>query len=158
MWQNAQAMMDDSTPASFLQSLRTDLLRRRVGFVTLAVLFALACLQFVNNLVWYLVLPILRRILSKSGSVIFDDRALEFPTEALIASVLQFALAIIAVYYLNRWLVGRRAAVRADEAEVLEEQEPELDPSLNVALGDLADDANRLEQTKASAAAEAPRT
>jgi hypothetical protein len=161
LWQNAPPeTMDDSTPQAFLSSFRSDLLRRRVGFVALAVMLALACLQLLNNLVWYLLIPLFARLIAHSGSVMFDDRQLIFPTQQLMASITQFALAVVAVYYLNRWLVGRRrrpAGPPEQDPVVNELGNNPHDPSLRMSLGALADEANRREE-KASAAAEASGT
>jgi large-conductance mechanosensitive channel len=96
----------DDTPKQLLDELRTNLLRKRLGQIALAILLAEAALRFVNSLVWYLIIPIFGRVFENhTESVLFEGATrAPFPFERLSGSFLEFSLTIILAFYLNRWI------------------------------------------------------
>ena len=89
-----------------MHELRSAILKKRVGQIALAVVLAEACIRFLNSLIWFLVVPIIAWWLrGRTESVLFRDR-LVFPWEQLFGSLLEFLLAIIFVFYVNRWIRG----------------------------------------------------
>jgi large-conductance mechanosensitive channel len=96
----------DDTPKHLLDELRTDLLRKRLGQIALAILLGEAALRFVNSLVWYLMIPIFGRVLENHTESVMFEGAMRapFPFERLFGSCLEFALTIILAFYLNRWI------------------------------------------------------
>jgi len=94
----------DDTPGQFIQELRSSLLRKRAGQIALAVILAEVCLRFLNALTWYLIVPTVGKLLEgHTESVLFQTRT-PFPWQPLLGSVLDFAVALIFVFYLNRWI------------------------------------------------------
>ncbi|MFI5107241.1 MAG: hypothetical protein ACHP78_00175 [Terriglobales bacterium] len=133
--------MDDN-PRAFLEELKHSIFRRSVGKIALAVVFAMAVMRFISNLIWYLVIPILNEFFRQSGSVLFPKER-QFPVVQLFGSVMEFAGAVIAVFYLSRWVQKKPREAAIGQAEQLElGLEPE-EPALQVALGSLAEEANR---------------
>ena len=141
--------MDDN-PRAFLEDLKHSVFRRSVGRIALAVVLAMAVIRFITNLTWYLLLPVLDTFLRQSGSVLFAKRE-PFPAVQLVGSVMEFAGAIIAIYYLNRWIQKKRTTT-SHAAEQLDlsfkqKEEPLLEaaaaPAVQVDLGSLAEEANR---------------
>jgi large-conductance mechanosensitive channel len=119
--------MDDS-PRAFAQEFRFAILRKRVGQIALAVVFAEACIRFLNSLIWFLVVAIVASLLNgHTESVLFRDR-LVFPWEQLFGSLLEFILAVVFVFYVNRWIRGSSPKPRSEEANVsrpsLQEEQP----------------------------------
>ena len=108
--------MDDS-PREFAREFWSGILRRRVGQIALAVVLAEACIRFLNSLIWYLVVPFLAWLLrGHTESVLFSDR-LVFPWQQLFGSFLEFILAVVFVFYVNRWIRGALPTPRTrDEA------------------------------------------
>ena len=118
----------DDTPAHFVQELKFSLLRRRAGQIAVAVILAEACLRFLNALTWFLIVPAIATLLrGHTESVLFETRT-PFPVQQLFGSVLDFFLALIFVFYLNRWVrstpgedgIPLRATERSDEPELAE--------------------------------------
>src|SRR5580700_9341486 len=109
LWHNCSAYrgydMDD-TPGHFLQELRSSLLKKRAGQIALAVILAEACLRFLNALTWFLVVPIIAMVMKgHSESVLFERQTrAPFPWQPLFGSLLDFTIALIFVFYLNRWI------------------------------------------------------
>jgi large-conductance mechanosensitive channel len=113
----------DDTPKAFLEELRTSLLKRRVGQIALAVVFAETAWHFVSALTWYLVMPLIARALEgNTESVLMKGYALRsFPWENLSGSVLEFASVLILVFYLNRWVQRKpQRMIAVDETGVPE--------------------------------------
>jgi large-conductance mechanosensitive channel len=106
MCQNAHPMepgMDDS-PTEFLDGLKLTIFRRRIGQIALAVVLAESCIRYLNSLVWYLVIPIISNVLANhTESVLLENRR-KFPWEQLAGNTLDFAAALIFVYFANRWI------------------------------------------------------
>ena len=101
--------MDDS-PKHFVHEFRSAILKKRVGQIALAVVLAEACIRFLNSLLWYAVVPAIAWILQgHTESVMFRDH-LVLPWERLFGSLLEFLVAIIFVFYANRWIRGRGRA------------------------------------------------
>jgi large-conductance mechanosensitive channel len=96
----------DDTPGHFIQELRSSLLKKRAGQIALAVILAEACLRFLNALTWFLVVPIIAAGLKgHTESVLFETQTrAPFPWQPLFGSTLDFAIALIFVFYLNRWI------------------------------------------------------
>jgi large-conductance mechanosensitive channel len=94
----------DDTPGQFVQELRSSLLRKRAGQIALAVILAQACLRFLNALTWYLIVPTVGKLFEgHTESVLFQTRT-PFPWQPLLGSLLDFGVALIFVFYLNRWI------------------------------------------------------
>ena len=97
----------DDTPKQFIQELRSSLLKKRAGQIALAVILAEACLRFLNAVTWFLVVPTVAAVLrGHTESVLFETKN-PFPWQQLFGSVLDFVLAVIFVFYLNRWIQSR---------------------------------------------------
>jgi len=111
--------MDDS-PREFVREFKAAILKKRVGQIALAVVLAEACIRLLNSLVWYLVVPVFAWLLEgHSESVLFRNK-LVFPWNQLFGSALEFILAIIFVFYVNRWIRGSLPEPRsAQESDVL---------------------------------------
>jgi large-conductance mechanosensitive channel len=94
----------DDTPRHFVQELRSSILKKRAGQIALAVILAEACLRFLNGLTWFLIVPTIGALLNgHTESVLFQTR-FAFPWQQLLGSGLDFAVALIFVFYLNRWI------------------------------------------------------
>jgi large-conductance mechanosensitive channel len=120
----------DDTPGHFVQELRSSLLRKRAGQIALAVILAEACLRFLNALTWYLLVPAIGKLLDgHTESVLFQTRT-PFPWQPLLGSMLDFAVALIFVFYLNRWIHHTSAedGVRLTASDQVSELEPEIAP------------------------------
>jgi large-conductance mechanosensitive channel len=106
----------DETPKGLLAELRTSVLKKRIGQIALAVVLAEALLQLVTALTWYLIIPVIARILhGQTESVLFAKSA-ESPIrwEMLFGSLLVFVLTLIVVLYLNRWIQRKPKVAIAD--------------------------------------------
>jgi large-conductance mechanosensitive channel len=106
MCQNAHPMEPgtDDSPREFLDGLKLTIFRRRIGQIALAVVLAEACIRYLNSLVWYLVIPIISNVLANhTESVLLENRR-KFPLEQLAGNTLDFAAALIFVYFANRWI------------------------------------------------------
>jgi large-conductance mechanosensitive channel len=110
----------DETPKAFLEELRSSLLKRRVGQIALAVVLAQAVWRLINAVTWYLIIPVIGRALrGNTESVLFSgSTAKPLPWESLFGSLLEFALTVILVFYLNRWV--QRKATQSAPAESVE--------------------------------------
>jgi large-conductance mechanosensitive channel len=98
-------LMDDS-PKEFAHELRSAILKKRVGQIALAVVLAEACIRFLSALIWFLIVPFVAWPLrGHTESVLFANK-LVFPWEQLFGSLLEFILAIVFVFYVNRWIQG----------------------------------------------------
>jgi large-conductance mechanosensitive channel len=116
-------VMDD-TPRHFVEELRSSLLKRRAGQIAIAVILAEACLRFLNALTWFVVVPVIANMLNgHTESVLFENRR-AFPWEQLTGAALDFAVALIFVFYLNRWIHGK-----ANQVEPQATATPVQDPS-----------------------------
>jgi large-conductance mechanosensitive channel len=116
--------MDDS-PRQFIDELRFAIVRRRVGQIALAVVLAEECIRYLSAMVWYLIIPIVAKVLeSHTESLLFQSQSQRpFPWIQLFGSTLEFVAAIIFVFYVNRWLYGRnRPRPRPTEEEIRAEQ------------------------------------
>ena len=112
--------MDDS-PKNFVHEFRSAILKKRVGQIALAIVLAEACI--LNSLLWYAVVPAIAWILQgHTESVMFRDH-LVFPWERLFGSLLEFLLALIFVFYANRWIRG--SAGKAEAETPVSEDEPD---------------------------------
>ena len=118
--------MDDS-PKGLLGELRTAVLKKRVGQIALAVVLAEAIYRFISAITWYLIIPILGKALhGQTESVLFDTPSRNpIRWDTLFGSLLEFALVVIVVVFLNRWIQQRPPATEAstlpEDAEVVEE-------------------------------------
>lgn len=117
--------MDDS-PKAFFEELRASLLRKRVGQIALAVILAQAAWRLVIALTWNLIVPLIGKALHGNTESVLFARANSnpFPWENLFGSLLEFALTVIMVFYLNRW-VHRRRAPEQNGQPSLQAPEPE---------------------------------
>jgi large-conductance mechanosensitive channel len=94
----------DDTPRHFVEELKSSIFKKRVGQIALAVVLAEACLRFLNAVTWFLVVPAVGNVLNgHTESVLFDTKQ-PFPVQQLFGSLLDFGLAIIFVFYVNRWV------------------------------------------------------
>jgi large-conductance mechanosensitive channel len=108
-----------------VHEFRSAILRKRVGQIALAVVLAEACIRFLNSLIWFLVVPGIAWLLQgHTESVLFRDR-LVVPWEQLFGSFLEFILAIIFVFYANRWIRGSLPKPRSVETHVSRPALPE---------------------------------
>jgi large-conductance mechanosensitive channel len=109
--------MDDS-PKAVLEELRTSILKKRVGQIALAVVLAEAVWRLINSLTWYLIIPLIGKVVQgHTESVLFESATRHpIPWENLFGSVLEFVLTLIVVFYLNRWV--QRKPVPASPANI----------------------------------------
>jgi len=111
----------DNSPREFAHELRSAVLKKRVGQIALAVVLAEACIRFLNSLIWFLVIPIVASLLQGHTESVFFQNKLIFPWEQLFGSLLEFILAIVFVFYVNRWIRGSLPKPSApEEAQVFE--------------------------------------
>jgi hypothetical protein len=122
----------DDTPGHFVQELRSSLLKKRAGQIALAVILAEACLRFLNALTWYLAVPTIAGLLKgHTESVLFETQTrAPFPWQPLFGSMLDFAIALIFVFYLNRWIRGAPAedGMPLVGTDRLSQPQPEIQP------------------------------
>jgi large-conductance mechanosensitive channel len=118
----------DDTPGHFVEELRSSLLKKRAGQIALAVILAEACLRFLNALTWFLIVPTVGALLNgHTESVLFQTRV-AFPWQQLLGSMLDFGVALIFVFYLNRWIHRTPRQTALTVSDPLSEQEPEVMP------------------------------
>jgi large-conductance mechanosensitive channel len=111
--------MADGSPAQFIDELKGAIIRRRIGQIALAVVLAEACIRYLNSLVWYLIVPLIANIVQgRTESVLFRAPR-TFPWQQLTGSTLEFIVAIVFVFYVNRWIHGL-SRPRSEE-EILED-------------------------------------
>jgi len=105
MWQNARTMEPTGeSPGELIDGIKFTIFRRRIGQIALAVILAESCIRYLSALVWYLIIPIISNVLAThTESVLFSTRR-NFPWEMLIGNTIEFATAIIFVFYANRWI------------------------------------------------------
>ena len=132
----------DDTPKAFFEELRSSILKKRVGQIALAVVLAEAVWRLVTSLTWYLVIPLIgKSFQGHTESVLFESATKRpMPWENLFGSILEFALTVIIVFYLNRWVQRKPApapanvemeynsigdAVVAEDTEVHVDREPQ---------------------------------
>ena len=131
----------DDTPKAFFEELRSSILKKRVGQIALAVVLAEAVWRLVTSLTWYLVIPLIgKSFQGHTESVLFESATKRpMPWENLFGSILEFALTVIIVFYLNRWVQRKPAAAPANvemeynsvgDAVVAEDTEVHVDREL----------------------------
>jgi large-conductance mechanosensitive channel len=99
----------DDTPKAFLEELRLSVLKKRVGQIALAVVLAQAVWRFIGSLVWYVIIPVIDKLVNTAtDSVMFQRATRPFPWENLLGSLAEFLLSVVVVFYLNRWIHGIR--------------------------------------------------
>jgi len=109
----------DDTPKAFLEELRVSVLKKRVGQIALAVVLAQAVWRFISSLTWYLIIPLIGRVLEGHTESVLFERATAHPIpwETLFGSLLELLLTVIVVFYMNRWIQQKsREAVVEDIA------------------------------------------
>lgn len=109
----------DETPKDFLEEIRTSILKKRVGQIALAVVIAEAIWRLVRALTWYLLIPIVGKILQgNTESVLLKNSTSQpFPWEYLGGSVTEFLFTVIVVFYLNRWIHQKPPANEPEHEE-----------------------------------------
>jgi large-conductance mechanosensitive channel len=137
----------DDSPKAFFEELRASLLRKRVGQIALAVILAQAAWRLITALTWYLIVPAMGKALrGNTESVLFARASFNpFPWENLFGSLLEFALTLILVFYLNRW-VHRRPTPDSNDEPGLPAPEPEYSLT-GEELNEVHDRPQRLSQT-----------
>ncbi|HKF04989.1 MAG TPA: MscL family protein [Candidatus Sulfotelmatobacter sp.] len=117
--------MDDN-PRQFIDELKFAIVRRRVGQIALAVVLAEECIRFLSALVWYLIIPTISNILDgRSESVMFQSQQhRSLPWIQLLGAILEFVVAVVFVFYVNRWLYGRNRPRTRDEVQDLPPDQP----------------------------------
>ncbi len=110
----------DDTPKAFLEEFRSTILKKRVGQIALAVVLAEAVWRLVNSLTWYLLIPLIGKLLNgHTESVLFESATTRpIPWENLFGSVTEFVLTVIVVFYLNRWVQRKPAPASPTRAEM----------------------------------------
>lgn len=120
--------MDDS-PRAFGHEFKSAILRKRVGQIALAVVLAEGCIRFLYALTWFLVVPTISFLLNgHTESALFASKPV-FPWQQLFGSCLEFALTIIFVFYVNRWIRGS-----LPKPQALDEHEESEPPTQEEAL------------------------
>jgi large-conductance mechanosensitive channel len=126
------------SPKQFLDGLKLTIFRRRIGQIALAVILAESCIRYLNALVWFLIIPLISNVLeTHTESVLFKNRrTLPLPWEQLIGNTIEFASALVFVYFANRWIYGLSRPRRDEpvtDAEAISSavtSEDDPDPSL----------------------------
>jgi large-conductance mechanosensitive channel len=110
----------DDTPKAFFEELRSSLLRKRVGQIALAVVLAEAAWRLVSSLTWYLIIPLIGRMLRGNTESVLLGRASTnpLPWENLFGSLLEFGLVVILVFYLNRWVQRKPTPAITEEVDL----------------------------------------
>ena len=118
----------DDTPRGLLGEFRSSVLKKRVGQIALGIVLAESMIRLVSALTWYLIIPIIGKFLhGQTESVILESaRSNPIRWDTLFGSVLEFALAVIVVLYLNRWI--QRKPSRADEESEMADESVEEQP------------------------------
>jgi hypothetical protein len=130
--------MDPGTadsPRQLIDGLKLTIFRRRIGQIALAVILAESCIRYLNALVWFLVIPVISNALeSHTESVLFKNRR-SFPWEQLTGNTIEFASALVFVYFANRWIYGLnqprhdKPVTEAEEISPTGSTENDADPS-----------------------------
>ncbi len=113
----------DDTPKGLLGELRTSVLKKRIGQIALAVVLAEALLRLVGTITWYLIIPVIGKVLHGSTESVLFAAASTNPIrwDTLFGSFLEFVLAVTVVVFLNRWIQRRPSRTSDDDAS---EEEP----------------------------------
>jgi large-conductance mechanosensitive channel len=95
----------DDTPKAFIEEFRSSILKKRVGQIAIAVVLAEAVWRLLNAFTWYLIMPIIGRVVEGQTESVLLPRSSGRPIlwENLFGSLLEFLLTIIVVFYANRW-------------------------------------------------------
>jgi len=127
--------MDDSLRA-FVNEFKSGILRKRVGQIALAVVLAEACIRFLNALIWYFVVPLIAWLLEGHTESVLFKRPLVFPWQQIFGSFLEFIVALIFVFYVNRWIRGalpQPALLPSPELSPPDDEEEGQEPYYNLA-------------------------
>lgn len=128
----------NDTPRDLVAEFRRSVLKRRIGWIVIAIILAQAILRLVGGVTYYLIVPVLGRMFGgNSNSVLFKDPSNPLPFPQLFGTLLEFGLTIIVVFYLNLWALGKPLPGPANPGKEEAENELEPDQSLNVDLGSL---------------------
>jgi large-conductance mechanosensitive channel len=129
----------NDTPGAFLAEFRRSVLKRRIGWIAIAIILAQAILRLMSGVTYYFIVPVLGRMFGgNSDSVLFKGTSDPLPFPKLFGTLLEFGLTIVVVFYLNLWALGKPLPGPANSMEEEVESKLEPDPSLNVDLGSLA--------------------
>lgn len=104
----------EESPREFFDGLKLTIFRRRIGQIALAVILAEACIRYLNALVWYVVIPAISNVLAThTESVLFENRR-HLQWEQIAGNTLDFAVALIFVYFANRWIYNQSRPRRSE--------------------------------------------
>ena len=116
--------MSDESPKQFLEELKQSIFRRRIGQIALAIVLAEAIIRYLNALTWYVVIPVISNGLKgHTESVLFPGQR-TFPWDRLAGSTLEIIVAILFVFYANRWMYGLNRPRKVDEMDAEQSPEP----------------------------------
>jgi len=104
----------DDTPKAFVEELRSAILKKRVGQIALAVVLAQAVWRLLNSFTWFLIMPIVRRFLEGGNESVLVGTAGLISWDNVLGSVMEFLLAVVVVFYLNRWIHRRSLPTTSD--------------------------------------------
>jgi|RhiMetdeSRZDD1v2_1073273.scaffolds.fasta_scaffold786343_2 large-conductance mechanosensitive channel len=114
----------DNTPRQFFEEFRSSILKEKIGIIAMAIILAQAVLRLTYALSSFLVMPLIARVFfGHTHSVLFESPA-PFPYEQLLGALVDFALAIVVVFYINRWVRGlpRKPDIEDADAPEIENQ------------------------------------
>ena len=96
----------DDTPRHFLEEFRVSIFKKRVGQIALAIVLAEAVWRLIRGLTWYLIMPVIARILNgNTESVLLKNYGTNpIQWDTLGGYLLEFVFTVIVVFYLNRWI------------------------------------------------------
>lgn len=129
-------MHADETPNGFLREFRLSVIKRRIGWIAIAIILAQAVLRLSAGITYNLLIPAIAKFFGgNSSSVLYGVASNPFPFAALFGTVLEFLLTMVIVFYLNLWALGRPLPKPGYYAKKTDE---EIDSTLQVDLGSLA--------------------
>jgi large-conductance mechanosensitive channel len=119
-------MHPDDTPSGLWTELQSSIVRTSIGRIALAVVLAQAVLGFIGTLAWNLLMPIVANLLHHSSESVLFERYRETPVrwDYVFNSLLQLALAIVFVIFVNRW-IRPKPSLSNDVGNASEERLPE---------------------------------
>ena len=123
--------MDSSgeTPRQLFDSIKLTIFRRRIGQIALAVILAESCIRCLSSLVWYLIIPAISNVLATHAESVLFSHNRSFPWEPLAGATIEFATALVFVFYANRWIY-RLSQPRKNEVQTADE------PAEAISLGE----------------------
>ena len=112
----------DDTPKGLWSELQSSIVRTSIGRIALAVVLAQAVLRFIYTITWNVLIPFVANFFDRQSESVLFQRYRDEPLrwDLIFGSLLQLALALIFVLFVNR-LIRQRPAALQEEVELAEE-------------------------------------